>query len=515
MDGGVTDAALEALRLIFSWPNIIYPIAGTILAMLWSSVPGLNTSSLMAMAIPLTFSWEPLQVMLLFGAFVGGATFMGSVTAIMFNIPGKAQNAVTLLDGYPLTQQGQAKTAIACAAASSALGSTFGVFILVSLIPLMRGAAMALGPPEYLMLAIWGLTTLAALAGNSLIKGLAVAGLGLQLALIGYDPRTAELRFTFGFDYLNEGLSLVPVFLGVFALAEVIDLMVSRKATLSGKRHLQELTGSVWAGISSVFHNFGLFLRSSAIGTLIGVIPGIGSSVAGFFAYGHASQTASDRSRFGKGDIRGVLAPEAANDAKDGGALIPTLALGIPGGTGTAVLLGALTLHGMSPGREMLTDNLVLVFVLIWSLFLSNWITSLLGLSLVNPLARLSTVRTTRLIPFIIALSVIGSLQYRGLMADVVCAMFFGLVGYLMKRLDWPRVPLVVAMALAPLFETNLHLTLRLQELGRIDFWSRPVVLILLLFTAGVLLLPALMDKIRAIRSRKNAIHPGNKNDRR
>ena len=500
MDATVVNAAFEGLSLVFSWPYFMYTIAGTLLAMLFSAVPGLNSSTLMALAIPLTFAWEPLPLMLVFGAFVGGATFMGSITAILFNIPGKSQNAVTLLDGYPLTQQGMAKTAIGCAATSSALGSTFGIFFLIGLIPFMREAAMALGPPEYLMLAIWGLTTLAALSGGSMLKGLIVAGLGLQLALIGYDPRTAELRFTFGLDYLHDGLSLVPVFLGVFALAEVIDLMVSRKQTLSGKHHIEELTGSVWEGVQSVFRHFGLFLRSSVIGTVIGAIPGVGSSVAGFVAYGHARQTAGRASRFGRGDIRGLLAPEAANDAKDGGALVPTLALGIPGGTGTAVLLGALTLHGMSPGREMLTDNLVLVFVLIWSLFLSNWITSLLGLSLVNPMARLSTIRTTRLLPFIIALSVIGCLQYRGLMADVVCAVLFGLLGYLMKRHDWPRIPLAIAIVLAPLFETNLHLTLRLHELERIVFWTRPLVLVLIAMTLVNLFLPAISSRLNAKR---------------
>jgi putative tricarboxylic transport membrane protein len=253
--------------------------------------------------------------------------------------------------------------------------------------------------------------------------------------------------------------------------------------------------------VRAVFRHFGLFLRSSVIGTVIGAIPGIGSSVAGFIAYGHASQSARDRSGFGKGDIRGVLAPEAANDAKDGGALVPTLALGIPGGTGTAVLLGALTLHGLNPGREMLTENLVLVFVLIWSLFLSNWITSLLGLTLVGPMARLSTIRTTRLVPVILALAVVGALQYRGLFADVVCTAVFGLLGYLMKRQDWPRIPLVIALALAPLFETNLHLTLRLQELGRIDFWSRPLVLVLVALTLANLFLPPFLGRLRVIRA--------------
>jgi TctA family transporter len=222
--------------------------------------------------------------------------------------------------------------------------------------------------------------------------------------------------------------------------------------------------------------------------------------VAGFIAYGHASQTAGDNSKFGKGDVRGVIAPEAANDAKDGGALIPTLALGIPGGTGTAILLGVLTLHGLTPGREMLTDHLVLVFVLVWSLFLSNWITSLLGLLLVNPMARLSTIQTTRLVPVILALAAVGAIQYRGYLADLICAVVFGVVGYLMKRHGWPRIPLVMALALAPLFENSLHLTLRLHELGRIDFWSRPVVIALLILTVFNLFLPAFLGKLRAIR---------------
>ncbi len=502
MEAAVIDAAIEGFWLVFSWPNILYPLAGTLIAMLFSAAPGLNSSSLMALALPLTFSWDPLPVMLLFGAFVGGATFMGSMTSILFNIPGKASNAVTLLDGYPMTLQGKAKTAIGSAATASALGSTLGIIILIGLIPFMREAALALGPAEYLMLAIWGLTTLAALAGNSLLKGLIMAGLGFQLAFIGYDPRTAELRFTLGFDYLSEGLSLIPVFLGLFALSEVIELMVSRRKTLSGNRKLSELSGSVTEGIRSVFRHFSLFIRSSLIGTVIGAIPGIGSSVAGFIAYGHASQTARDSSQFGHGDIRGVIAPEAANDAKDGGALIPTLALGIPGGTGTAILLGVLALHGLTPGREMLTDHLVLVFALIWALFFSNWITSLLGLALTNPFTRLSTIRTSRLIPVIVTLAAIGAVQYRGLLADFVCALLFGILGYLMKHHDWPRVPLVIAMSLAPLFENSLHLTLRLQELGRIDFWSRPIVIGLLILTLTNLFLPIFLSGLRSIRKK-------------
>jgi len=504
MDSTVIAAAIDGLLLVFSWPYIIYPIAGTLLAMVFAATPGLNSATLMALAIPLTYSWDPIPVMLLFGALVGGATFMGSVTAILFNIPGKASNAPVLLDGYPMTQQGKARVAIGSAATASALGATVGILILLAMIPFMRNAAIALGPAEYLMIAIWGLTMLSLLAGNSVLKGLAAAGLGFQLAFIGYDPRTAELRFTLGIDYLSDGLNLVPVLLGLFAVAEIISLMMSGKDTISGKLDSNQLNGRVRDGVRSVFQHFPLFLRSSVIGTIIGAIPGIGGSVAGFIAYGHARQTSSDTSQFGNGDVRGVIATEAATDAKDGGALIPTLALGIPGGTGTAVLLGVLLLHGLTPGREMLTDNLVLVFVLIWSLFLSNWLTSLLGIALANPMAHLSTVRTGRLVPIILILAATGAIQYRGLLADLVCAMFFGVLGYLMKRHDWPRVPLVMAFALAPIFETNLHLTLRLHELGRIDFWTRPIVILLLILILLSVGLPAFLQRLKKLRKGEN-----------
>ena len=489
----VLQAALEGWLLVFSWPNILYPVIGTLLAMVFSIVPGLSGVTLMALAIPFTFTWEPLQIMLVYGAFVGGATFMGSVTAILFNIPGRNSNAATLLDGYPMAMQGRAKTAIGASAAASALGSTFGVFILILLIPVLRKSILLFGPAEILMLAIWGLTTLSVLTRGSIVKGLAAAGLGLLLAFIGYDPRTAELRYTFGTLYLRDGLSLVPVFLGIFAFAEMINLMVSDRRTISGKTRVEELSGSVWEGVASIFQHFGVFIRSSIIGTVIGMVPGVGATVASFVAYGQAAQTArTNPENFGRGDIRGVIAPEAANDAKDGGSLVPTLALGIPGGSGTALLLVVLTLHGLTPGREMLSDNLNLVFVLIWSLFLSNWLTSLLGLATVKPLVRLTIVRTHLLVPIILVIATMGAYIYRGRLEDVFVAYVFGFMGYYMKRYGWPRIPLVIALVLGSLFENSFHLTLKLHQLERIDFWARPITMVLLGLSIVTLSMPYL-----------------------
>ena len=479
----VLAAAWEGLTLVFTWPNILYPIVGTLAAMVVALLPGLSGAALMALAIPLTFGWDPLHVLLLYGALVGGATFMGSVTAILLNIPGTAPNAATLIDGYPMARKGMARTALAASATASALGSTFGVAVLIAVLPLIARIIPRIGPAEYLLLATWGLLAIGTLIRGSVSKGLAAAGLGLMLSFIGFDMRGADVRFTFGTLYLQDGLSVVPVFLGLFAIAETIDLIASRRVTVSGHTHVEELGGSTREGILAVFRNWGLFLKSSVIGTVVGMIPGLGGTVAAFVAYGEAART--DRAgTMGTGDIRGVIAPESANDAKDGGSLLPTLALGIPASTGTAVLLGVMAIHGIRPGQELLSEGLPLAFVLIWALFVSNWMTSIVGLAIVRPLSRLTIVRTRRLIPPIAVLALLGALAYRGRVADVWVAMLFGALGYVMKKYDWSRVAFVMALVLGPLFELNLQLTLDLQRLGRIDFWTRPSVLVLLALIA-------------------------------
>jgi TctA family transporter len=475
----VLSAAWEGLLLVLAWPNILYPIAGTLAAMIVALLPGVSGPTLMALAIPLTLGWDPLHVMLLYGALVGGATFMGSVTAILLNIPGSGPNAATLIDGYPMAQRGMALTALAASSTASALGSTFGVVVLIALIPVVAIVLPGIGPPEYLLLAVWGLVAIGTIIRGSMAKGLAAAGLGLMAAFVGVDPRTAEARFTFGTLYLQDGLSVVGVFLGMFALAEVIDLSASRRATISGRERLEELGGSVLEGIRAVFRHGGLFLRSSVIGSVVGMIPGLGGSVAAFIAYGEAVRT--DRAgTMGTGDIRGVIAPEAANDAKDGGSLLPTLTLGIPASSGTAVLLSVMVIHGVRPGQELLTEGLPVMFALVWALFLSNWITSIAGLALVRPLARLTIVRTRRLIPPIVILAVLGALALNGQVADVWMAVLFGVAGYLMKKYGWSRVAFVMALVLGPLFEQDLQLTLDLQRLDRIDFLTRPGVIVLL-----------------------------------
>ncbi len=491
----VYEAALEGAALVFSWPNIVYPILGTVLAMMFSAMPGLSGVTLMAMAIPLTLRWEPVPFLLLFGAFTGGATFAGSMTAILFGVPGRNSSAVTAIDGHALARKGEARTAIACSATASALGSTFGVVVLVASIPILTRLTLAFGPLEILMVTIWGLSTIAVLIQGSILKGWAMAGLGLMLSFVGYDPRTAELRFTGGASYLQDGLGVVPIFLGIFAVTAALELLASGRDSLTVDG-ADPRGGSLRRGVLSVFENFPLFLRSSAVGTLIGVIPGIGATVAGLVAYGQAARSA-ERSggRLGEGDLRGVLAPEAANDAKDGGSLVPTLAFGIPGGSATALLLGALALHGIRPGPELLNDHLPLVFALIWSLFFSNWLTSLLGLAAIGPLTRLTRIPTHWLVPWILSLVAVGAWANRNRFGDVVVAFGFGIVGFFLVRHGWPRIPLVIGIVLGPIFESNFHLALRLHELGRTVLWQRPIAMVILAATLVVTFVPLVRSR--------------------
>ncbi len=488
------DAAWEGLRLVLAWPNVLYPVAATLAAMVVAFLPGVSGVTLMVLAVPFTLFWDPLKVMLLFGGLVGGATFMGSVTAILFNVPGTGPSAATLLDGHPLALQGQAKTAIGCAAMASAMGSSFGILVLVALIPVMSQAVYAFGAPELLMLLLWGLTTIALVGRGSISRALAATGIGLLLSFVGQDPRTGEARFTFGTLFLGNGLSLVPVMLGLFSIAEMLHISVSNRPTISGRSRIDQLSGNVREGAMTVFRHFGLFLRSATIGTCVGIVPGVGGTVASFLAYGHAAGSAKNPERFGKGDIRGVLAPEAAHDAKDGGALIPMLAFGIPGSESTSVLLAALLLHGIAPGRELMTNQLPLVFVLIWSLFISNWLTSIVGLMLVTPLARLTTVRLQRLAPIGIALAVAGAFVDAQRFGDIVVAVAFGGLGYYMKKHGWPRIPMLVALLVGGGIERNLAIAMRLRALGRLDVFARPLLILL----AALVVLNVIVPKLRA-----------------
>ena len=471
---------------VLSWPGVLIPVAGTLMAMVVSFLPGIGSASLMAVMLVLTLSWEPESVLLLFGALTGGATFMGSITGILFNIPGGAPSAAVLMDGYPLGRQGYPRMAIACAATASAVGSIFGVVVLVALLPVVRPFLLEFGPVERLLLGIWGLTTIVAVPNTPPLRSAAMAVLGLLTAMVGTEPGSGDPRWTFGIDALREGFGVVPVLLGLFTLAELVSWTQGYRVAAAADACSAPARDSVRAGIRAVFRHPGLVLRSSVIGTLVGIVPGVGGTVAGFIAYGQAVQSArEDRSRFGKGDIRGVIAPEAAVDAKDGGSLLPAVAFGLPGSEAGVMLVSVFAVHGLVPGAPMLTEQMPMTMTLVMALLFSNLLTSVVGVLATPWLARLTALRVDRIALPALLVSLLAVVQVNASLTDLHVAAAFGIAGYFFKRYGWPRVPFVIAFVLGEFLESNLTLSLRLLELGRVEPFQRPATLTILALTVA------------------------------
>jgi putative tricarboxylic transport membrane protein len=481
-------AIAEGAGHVLSWPNILIPLLGTLIAMVSSFLPGIGGTSIATIALLMTLHWDPISVLLLFGALTGGATFMGSITAILFNVPGNASAAAAQIDGHPISRMGYPRKAIAAAATASAIGSVIGVMALIMILPVVRPFILQFGPLERLLLGLWGLTAIIAVPNASALRATATAVLGFLLAMVGSDPVTSDPRWTLGSLSLFDGFSIVAVLLGFFTLSELVSwrttYRLSDAAPLGGERD------SLWTGVGAVLRHLPLTFRSSVLGTVVGAVPGVGGTVAGFIAYGQAVQSAKqgDRSLFGKGDIRGLIAPEAAVDAKDGGALLPALAFGIPGSEAGVLLLTALLIHGFQPGLPMLTADLSMSFVLIFALLLSNITTSLVGVTLTPLLAKLTTLRIDRIVLPVLIASLVTLIQLNGSIVDLYVAAGFGVLGYLFRHFDWPRIPFVIAFVLGDFIEDNLAMTVKLADAGRIDLSARPAawfMLLVILLTLG------------------------------
>ena len=471
---------------VFSWPGILIPIVGTLLAMITSFLPGIGNTSMVVLVMVFTAGWEPDSVLLMFGALTGGATFMGSITAILFNIPGNVSSTPTLLDGYPMARQGRPRTAIACAATASAVGSLFGVLVLIAALPVIRPLLLQFGPLERLLIGVWGLVTIISVPTSSKLKAAVMTALGLVAASLGQDPATGVPRWSFGLTDMAQGFNVIAMMLGMFTFSELIEWMRTFKLEQSTTTDAQ-VRDSTRAGVMAVFQHFGLTLRSSSIGTLVGMIPGVGGTVAGFVAYGHAVQSTPDNESFGKGDIRGIIAPEAAVDAKDGGSLLPAVAFGLPGSEAGVALISVFAMHGIVPGMAMLTTQLPLTFTLIIALLFSNLLTSVVGVALIPWLARLRNLPIERIALPCLVVSLVTVVQVNGLLFDLYTAVGFGIAGYYWRTHGWPRAPFVIAFVLGSLIETNLSLSIQLTQLGRVHPLERPGVIVLALLIVGSL----------------------------
>jgi len=483
------EAIISALSQVTQPTAILMLFSGNLIGLTFGVLPGLGGSIAMALLIPITIGMNPHAAMVLLVSIMGGVPVGGSISAILLNVPGTPVNAATCFDGFPMTRRGEAAKAIGISAAASGLGAFVGVFALILILPLAKLLIFSFTPPEFFMLTIFGLTTIAAVSSNNILKGLIAAGIGLVLALIGFDPVTGVKRFTFGISYLWDGFVLIPFLIGIFAVGEVINFSVEG-GSISQVETYKQKWKDVFSGAKLVFKHKICFLRSSLIGTVIGAIPGVGGAVANFLAYSAAVQASPNPELFGKGEVEGIIAPEAANNAKDGGALIPTVAFGIPGSVETAVLLGGLLFHGLVPGPLMFRENMDLIWTLILTLVFSNILASFFGLMFANLLTKLTLIKVHWIIPVITVISLVGAYGVRQNPGDVLVAVIFGIMGYGMIRFHFPRVSIVIALVLGKLAETSFHQTLMISGGSYLPFFTRPISLVLLLLTLYCLMLP-------------------------
>ncbi|KKN82612.1 hypothetical protein LCGC14_0307990 [marine sediment metagenome] len=454
----VAEAAIDALGIIFEPSRLLFVALGTLLGLMIGVIPGIGGLVGLALLLPFTFSLDPYTALAFLVGVQSVTTTSDTIPAVLFGVPGTVGSAATVLDGHPMAKKGEAGRAYGAAFTASVCGGLFGALLLALSVPLLRPFILSIGTPELLAVCLLGLTLIVSLSQGALFKGIAAAGIGLLLSTIGDEPQTGIQRWTFDSFYLWDGISLVPLALGLFAVPEIIDLAASKRSISQVDTRAdrwQQLRGA-----RDVLTNYWLVLRCSAIGSILGAIPGLGASVIDWIAYGYAARSVKGASEtFGKGDVRGVIASESANNAKEGGALVPTLAFGVPGSASMALLLGAFLIHGVAPGPNMLGKDLDITFTLIWTVALANILGAGICFAFAGQFAKVASVRAGLLVPLIFGLMLIGAYQGAQAYADLLVLAGFGLLGWVMKRLNWPRPPVILAFVLGGLIENYLFIS--------------------------------------------------------
>jgi len=426
----------------------------------------------------LAYNMDPLFGVVMLVTLVSVVGNGGSVSAILIGVPGTPTNVATIIDGYQLTIKGEAGRALSACLVASAIGGIFGAVVLITIMPVMRSLILSFGHPEQFMLALLGISFIAILGEGSMIKAAVAAALGFVVALTGYDPISGVPRYDLGLVYLYDGIKILPLTLGLFALPELMELYRERENAPPRTFSLSE----VLQGIRDVFAHLFLVLRCSVLGTIIGMIPGLGGDTAVFLAYAHAKQTSQYPERFGHGEIAGVIAPETANNAKEGGALIPTLGFGIPGSVVMAILISAFIVLGLQPGPIMMQKQPELIMVIALLTGITNVVGSFICLIAAKGLVKLANLRAKVLVPWIILLIVIGSYVPNKSFADVIVTTFFGFLGLFMKTFSYPRVVLLLVVVLGKTLELNFWMGL--QYFGPAMF-LRPVVILFMTLIMG------------------------------
>ena len=473
-------------------PSILFMICvGTVAGIVIGALPGLTATMGVALLVPLTFGRPPLESLSMLMGIYCGAMYGGAISAILIRTPGTPAAAATVMEGYPMAKRGEAGRAMAMALFASFFGGIVGALIMTFASPFVSSVALEFGPVEYFGLAIFGLSVIISISGRSLIKGMMSAFFGLLICTTGFDPISGFPRFTFGLVEMMEGPPFIPTLIGLFAVSEVFNEVQKDGVVQQLKAKLDQYLPS-WADIKNCFKEL---CRSSIIGTIIGAIPGAGGDIAAFISYGEAKRASKNPERYGHGEIEGLAASECANNSCSGGAMIPLLSLGVPGDAVTAVLLGAFVIQGLQPGPMLYREHMDIVYQIFASMMLAQFAMQFIGMAGIQLFARVIMVDRAILTPAIFVLSCVGAFAMRGNIFDVYVTLFFGVLGYVMMRYDYPLSPILLALILGPMAEANLRRALVISNGEFSILFSRPI-------AVGLMIL-AVVSLILAIRGHK------------
>lgn len=444
----------RAFSVIVQPQTIFWLLISSVIGYITGALPGMGAALTISLLIPITYYLDPAVALIIMGTIFTVCVYAGSLSAILLNVPGTAGSAATCMDGYMMAQKGEALTALGISTGASFLGSIGSTILLIIGAQILLKPMLALGPAEYFWITVLGLTIIASLSSTGLVKGVIGACLGLLLSFIGQELITGTYRYTFGTLYLIDGIELVAVIIGFFGISEVISMMTSKQTSIS---KVGKLSGSVWQGILIPIKRLLITVKSFIIGFVVGVMPGVGYSISTWLAYDEARRTSKEPDKFGQGSIDGVIAPEVSNNATVGGSLLPTLLLGIPGSDTAAVVLAGMIAHGIMPGPQLFSQRADLVYTFYLGLLIAGFLIVILGLAVLPFAAKVTIMPLGVVAPIVLVLCFAGALSITVDIKDTIVVGLIGLLAYVMKRLGYPIVTVVLGFVLGPIMEENMN----------------------------------------------------------
>ena len=473
------DIILTALADLVTTPHLLgLMLLAVPVGTFFGVVPGLGGKLGIVMMIPFVYGMDTVSGCVFLLAMHSVVHTGGAIPSILFGIPANGPEAATICDGFPLAQQGKAGRAIGATLTATGVGGVIGAIVLAMMLPIIRPVVLSFSPAEFFLLALLGITFIAAVSGEALVPGLIVGLFGLMVAFVGLDQQTGTARYAFGQLFLWDGVDRITAVLSMFAVPEMLTLGIKGEAvSKSAPGGVRYGMAEVLQGVLDVFRHWGLALRTAVMGTFIGMIPGLGGDAASWFCYGHAAQSSKTPERFGKGAIEGVIAPNTAANSKEGGGLLPTLFFGVPGSSGMAILIGVFIMLGVQPGPLMIIEGLPLVWTLIWALVIANIVCSISLLLCAQWFGRITSLRSSLLVPCVFVLAMLGCYLSSSHWENILLLLGLGAIGYMFKRCGWPRSPFIIGIVLGSTAEQSFHKALALWGPA---FLLRPMSMVLI-----------------------------------